>query len=60
MCEVIGEAVSVMVSVDKAIDVVCEKLSPKHREAVEAFVSVLWHLPAGYRKSFPHGYLPLY
>jgi len=55
MCKVIGEAVSVVVSVDKAIDVVCEL---KHREAVEA--SVLWYLPAGYRKSFRHGYLPLY
>jgi len=50
---------------DQALDVArvrvdYEKLLPKQRKAVEAFVSVFVHLPAGYRKNFCHGYLPLY
>ena len=37
-----------------------EKLLPKQRKAVEAFFSVFACLPAGYRKNFCHGNLPLY
>ena len=49
---------------DKALDVArvrvdYEKLLPKKRKAVEAFISVYVHLAAAYRKSFCHGYLPL-
>ena len=37
-----------------------EKWLPKQRKAVEAFISVFVRLAADYRKSFCHGYLPLY
>ena len=48
---------------DKALDVAggrleYEKLLPKQRKAVEAFVSVFVCLPSGYRKSFCHSYCP--
>ena len=50
---------------DKALDVArvrvdCEESLPNKRKLVEAFISVFVHLAAGYRKSFCHGYLPLY
>jgi len=50
---------------DKALDVArvrvdYEQLLPKQRKVAEAFDSVFVHLAAGYRKSFCHGYLPLY
>jgi len=46
---------------DKALDVAgvrvdYEKLLPKQRKDVEAFISVFTRLAAGYRKSFCHGY----
>jgi len=50
---------------DKALDASggrmgYEMLLPKQRKAVEAFVTVFVHLPAGYRKRFCHGYLLSY
>jgi len=50
---------------EKALDVAggrmdYEKLLPKQRTTVEAFIFVFMRLPAGYKKSFCHGYLPSY
>ena len=50
---------------DKALNVArvrvdYEKILPKLRKAVVPFVSIFVHLAASYRKSFCHGYLPLY
>ena len=53
--------------IDKALDVASrrmgyERLFPKQREAVEAFISgrdVFVCLPTGYRKSFCYGCLPI-
>ena len=47
---------------DKVLDVARGKMEyetlPKQRKAVEAFISVFVCLPAGYRPSFFHDYLP--
>ena len=49
---------------DKALDVarvrVDSEESLPNKKKLEAFISVFVYLAAGYRKSFCHGYLPLY
>ena len=49
---------------DKALNVarvrVDSEESLPNKKKLEAFISVFVYLAAGYRKSFCHGYLPLY
>jgi len=64
---VLANSTTSTLDIDKTLDVAsrrmgCERLFPKQREAIEAFISrrdVFVCLPTGYGKSFCYGCLPI-